>query len=92
MCTVCITAIIVFLLVVLAIFSIKKLGLRKFLIQMIVVAEEMFEHGQNDDKFNYVFDQFYQRLPAMFRMLVTQNMIKKFIQATFEEIKLALDY
>lgn len=80
------------MLVVLAIFSIKKLGLRKFLIQMIVVAEEMFEHGQNDDKFNYVFDQFYQCLPAMFRMLVTQNMIKKFIQATFEEIKLALDY
>lgn len=92
MCTVCITAVVVLFLVAIILLNIKKLGLRKFLVRMIVVAEEAFEYGQNDDKFNYVFNQFYQRLPAMIRMLVSQQMIKKFIQETFDEIKLALDH
>ncbi len=86
------TAAVVFFVVAIILINIKKLGLRRFLVRMIVVAEEAFEYGQNEDKFNYVFNQFYQRLPAVIRMCVTQQMVKKFIQETFDEIKLALDH
>lgn len=92
MCTVCITGTVVIIIVGVILLNIKKLGLRQYLVRLIVAAEEAFEQGQNNDKFNYVFDQFYQQLPSVLRMFVSAAMIKKFIQQTFDEIKLALDF
>lgn len=72
--------------------KIKRLGLKKFVIDMIVIAEEIYQHGQNDEKFNYVFDRLYALLPTFIRFFISKKMVQYFIQKIFNEIKTALDY
>lgn len=72
--------------------SIKNRGLREVAISLIVEAEKAFEYGKNSEKFNYVFENFYERLPTIFKLLVTKENVINFIQTVFNEIKIALDY
>lgn len=72
--------------------SIKNNGLRQVAITLIVEAEQAFEYGKNSEKFNYVFENFYERLPTLFKLLLTKENVINFIQVIFDEIKIALDY
>jgi hypothetical protein len=72
--------------------SVKNKGLRQVVIDLIVEAEKAFEYGKNSEKFNYVFENFYNSLPTLLKFLLTKNNIISFIQKVFDEIKIALDY
>ncbi len=74
------------------VFSIKNKGLRETAIYFIVEAEKKFEYGKNSEKFNYVFEQVYNRLPTILKFVVTKENVIEFIQTIFDEIKIALDY
>jgi len=72
--------------------SIKNNGLRKVAIILIVEAEKAFKYGKNSEKFNYVFENLYARLPTLLKILMTKQDIEAFIQKIFDEIKVSLDY
>lgn len=72
--------------------AIRNKGLRQVAISLIVEAEEAFEYGKNSEKFNYVFENFYARLPTLLKFVLTKENVIIFIQKVFDEIKIALDY
>lgn len=72
--------------------SIKNNSFRQVVINLIVEAEKVFQYGKNSEKFDYVFENFYQRLPAFLKLLLTKQNIINFIQIVFDEIKISLDY
>jgi len=74
------------------IFAVKKQGLRKVAISLIVQAETMFEYGMNSEKFNFVFDRLYEAIPTILKLFFTKERVIEFIQMIFNEIKEALDY
>jgi len=84
---------IIFLCVFLYLFwQLKKRGLKKTVVNLIVVAEELFEDGENQEKMNYVIDSIIGLLPFPLRVVITRNIARKFIQKIFDTIKAALDY
>lgn len=72
------------------VWKIYKNGLRKTAIDLIVEVEERFEN--NEEKFNTVVNGLLVKLPFPFNVLITVSTVEKFVQATFDEIKKALDY
>ena len=72
--------------------SVKNKGLRQVAIILIVDAEKAFRYGKNSEKFNYVFENLYARLPTLLKTLLTKEDITNFIQKIFDEIKISLDY
>lgn len=89
------TAIIVLLFIVFILYlfwQLKKKGLRPFIVDFIVKAEEMFNQGQNEEKMNYVIDKIIALVPLPLSLVITRNMVKSIIQNVFDEIKKALDY
>lgn len=92
--TLCILMLIIFCICCLAylIFNIKKNGLRKTVIKLIVYAEEHFSSGKGSDKMNYVIEKFIAILPTPLRLVLTTEMVRKFIQSVFDEIQEALEY
>ena len=72
--------------------QIKKNGLKEFATQMIVKAEDMYQKGQNDEKFNYVVEKVIAMIPMPLQLFITEDMVKNFIQKVFDCVKTALDY
>lgn len=72
--------------------QIKKDGLRKFIIDMIIKAEDTYLKGQNEAKMNYVIDKVIEILPFPIRLFATRDLVRNLIQIIFDEIKTALDY
>ena len=73
-------------------YQIKKNGLKRTAIELIVYAEKIIGSGKGEEKMNYVIDKFIAYLPMPFRLLLTREMIKNFIQEVFDEIKDVLEY
>ena len=73
-------------------YQIKKSGLKGTAIELIVYAERIVGSGKGEEKMNYVIDKFIAYLPRPFRLLLTREMVKNFIQEVFDEIKDVLDY
>lgn len=73
-------------------YQIKKSGLKGTAIELIVYAERMIGSGKGEEKMNYVIDKFIAYLPMPFRLLLTREMVKNFIQEVFDEIKDVLEY
>lgn len=71
--------------------SIKLKGLQSTIVELIVKAENAFEHGMNDEKFNFVFEKIYSLFPDFIKTFISVDDIKAFIQQIFSEIKVALD-
>lgn len=89
------TAIIILLLAVFILYiiwQIQKKGLKPFIIDFIVKAEEIYNHGENQEKMDYVIDKIIALVPVPFSLIITRNMVKEIIQKVFNEIKKALDY
>ena len=92
-----ITSIIVILVAIIAIalyiaWQIKKKGLRQFAVDFIVKAEDMYNHGDNEGKLNYVIDQVVAKIPAPINAFITRETVKAFVQNVFDSVKKALDY
>ena len=71
---------------------IKKNGLRAVVVEFIVAAERQFEKGENQTKINYVIDRIINILPEFFKIFITRDNVKTFVQGVFDEVKQALDY
>lgn len=73
-------------------YQIKKNGLRKVAIDIIVKAEELLGSGKGKEKMQYAITQFLVLLPAPLRIFITVNTVETFIQEVFDDIKDALEY
>ncbi len=71
--------------------DIKLKGLRQTAIDLIVKAEEAFEKGMNDEKFNSVLEGILAVIPSYLKFFINEDTIKSFIQNVFDSIKAALD-
>lgn len=71
---------------------IKKNGLRGMAVKFIVRAEDIYKNGQNKEKMDYAINKLIAKIPMPFRLFITEEMIRKFIQKIFDEVKEALDY
>jgi hypothetical protein len=95
--TISIAVIVVVGLIVLAILglklysSIKLKGLRQTAIDLIVYAEEAFDKGMNNEKFQMVVQGIISCLPPVATVFINETTIKMFVQAVFDSIKSALD-
>ena len=74
------------------VWQIKKKGLRQFAVEFIVKAEDMYNHGDNEGKLNYVIDKVIALIPVPFSFFITRETVKAFVQSVFDSIKKALDY
>ena len=83
-------AVIVIFIVLYIAWKIKEKGLKGTAIEFIVEAEKRFNSG--DEKMNYCIEKIAMLVPLPFQIFVTGDMIKKLIQAVFDNIKVALDY
>lgn len=71
--------------------SIRLKGLRQTAIDLIVNAEEAFDKGMNDEKFQAVVSGIIDCLPSVAKLVINESTIKMFVQAVFDSIKAALD-
>lgn len=71
--------------------SIKLKGLRQTAIDLIVYAEEAFDKGMNNEKFQTVVQGIISCLPPVATVFINETTIKMFVQAVFDSIKSALD-
>ena len=85
-------AIMVIAFIIYIVWQIKKNGLKEFVTQMIVKAEDMYQKGQNDEKFNYVLEKVIAMIPMPLQLFITEDIVKNFIQKVFDSVKTALDY
>ncbi len=87
-----IVALIVIAFIIWLIWQIKKKGLKEFVTEMIVKAEDMYKQGENQEKLNYVIDKVIAMLPTPLQFFITREAVKKFVQNVFDTVKKALDY
>lgn len=77
------------------VYSINKKGIKKAALDWIVLAEEEFQKGENQAKFEYVYQAVYNILPAYIKVFVSEqvakNFLSKLIQEIFDFVKPALD-
>ena len=88
-----IVAIIIFA-VLLAITQIRSVGMesiRYYVYELFIKAEYSFEHGENEQKFEYVVQLARSNLPAPFNMFITEKFLRKMIQLWFELVKDLID-
>jgi hypothetical protein len=78
--------------IVYIVWQIKKKGLRQFAVDCIVKAEDMYNHGDNEGKLNYVIDKVIAVIPAPLSLFITRETVKAFVQSVFDSVKKALDY
>lgn len=82
--------VIVILMITYLVWQIYKKGLRKTTIDLIVQAEKKL--NDNEEKFNTVVSGIILRLPMPFDLIITESMVRNFVQNVFDEVKKALDY
>ena len=72
-----------------AVVKIKKDGLKKYAIEMIVFAEKNYK--DNKIKFESVVNALINKLPFPLNLIPT-TLVEDFVQKIFDDIKIALDY
>ena len=73
-------------------YQIKKNGLRKVAIDIILKAEMLLGSGKGKEKMQYAITQFLVLLPKPLKLFFTVESIENFIQDVFDDIKEALEY
>lgn len=91
----------VILMVLVAIFAIflfvkamQSIGLEKvraIVYNGFVEAEHEFQHGENEQKFDYVVQLARSAIPSPFDMFITESLLRKVIQLWFDLCKDLLD-
>ena len=87
-----IVALIVIAFIIWLVWQIKKKGLKEFVTEMIVKAEDMYKQGENTEKLNYVIDKVIAMLPTPLQFFITRDAVENFVQSVFDTVKKALDY
>lgn len=54
-------------------------------------AEHEFQYGNNVEKFEYVINIAKSAIPAPFNLFITENLLRKVVQAWFDLVKDLLD-
>lgn len=83
-------AIVVFLVVK----TMQKLGLdtiRLYAYNWFEKAEDEFEQGQNEEKFEYVLNLAKMTIPSPFNVFITESVLRKAVQLWFDLCKDLLD-
>lgn len=70
----------------------KKCVAKKFLLELVLKAEDKFGGGNGDVKYAYVVTQFYDKLPSIIRRLYTKAEIGDIIDKLVIQLKLNLTY
>ena len=73
-------------------YQIKKNGLRKVAMDIILRAEELLGSGKGKEKMQYAITQFLVLLPMPLRLFITPQAVEAFIQEVFDDIKETLEY
>lgn len=84
-----ITAVIAICIAFFIVWKIYKQGLRKTVINLIVEVETKLK--SNQEKFDTVVNGILIRLPFPFN-IIPSSIISEFVQKTFDEVKIALNY
>lgn len=74
--------------------GIQKIGLEKvrgYVYKLFVLAENEFEQGENEQKFEYVVQLARSAIPLPFNLVITESLLRKVIQAWFDICKDLLD-
>ena len=72
----------------------QKIGMEKiraYVYKLFVYAENEFEHGDNEQKFDYVVQLARSSIPLPFSLVITESLLRKVIQAWFDICKDLLD-
>ena len=93
-----IAIIFIILVIAIAVFLIVKamqeIGLKKirqYVYDRFVEAEHEFQHGENEQKFDYVVQLARSAIPVPFNLFITEGLLKKTIQLWFDLCKNLLD-
>ena len=52
------------------ILKLKRMGIKAFLIELIVLAENMFSYGKNEEKFQFVVNHLYEIFPLWLKIIL----------------------
>ena len=88
------TAVAVTVLVYVTIKTMQRIGfdkIRESVYKAFVVAENRFQHGENDAKFCYVVNVAKEVIPSPFSLFITEQLLKEMIQVWFDLCKDILD-
>lgn len=66
-------------------------SIRERVYKAFIDAEHKFQHGENTAKFEYVLNVAKSAVPAPFNIFITENLLRKVIQAWFDLVKDLLD-
>ena len=64
---------------------------RSYVYKLFVKAEHEFQHGENEEKFNYVVLYAKSAVPTPFNLFITEKTVRKIIQLWFDLCKDLLD-
>lgn len=64
---------------------------RSYVYELFVEAEHEFQHGENEEKFEYVICLAKGAIPAPFNLFITESLLRKVVQAWFDICKDLLD-
>lgn len=94
--TLILITLILLLITALAVYSYYKAegieGVRKYVYNWILEAEQRYEHGENAQKLSYVVHLARSALPAWLSPFITDTTLRALINIWFREIKRLLDY
>ena len=66
-------------------------AIRERVYAAFIEAEHEFQQGENEEKFEYVIDIARSASPVPFNLLITENLLRKVVQAWFDLVKDLLD-
>lgn len=84
----------VLLVIYMAIRVIRHVGLEKIrgrVYELFREAEHEFQHGDNEEKFEYVINLARVAIPSPFNLFITESLLRKVVQAWFDMVKDLLD-
>lgn len=65
--------------------------IREKVYKAFVAAEHEFQYGDNTEKFEYVINIAKSAIPVPFNLFITENLLRKVVQAWFDLVKDLLD-
>lgn len=65
--------------------------IRGYVYKLFIEAEDRFQHGENEEKFNYVVGLTKNEIPEPFNMFITEAFLRKVVQLWFDLCKDLLD-
>lgn len=84
--------------IVIAVFLIVKYlrhmgfeSIRERVYKAFIDAEHKFQHGENTAKFEHVLNIAKSAIPRPFNLFITENLLRKVVQAWFDLVKDLLD-